>query len=105
MLEASQPLHLHCSCHLQHRQSVHHFLMPSKTISLEIDAYDRLKATRRVGESFSAVIRRITLPRAKATAAELLKEVKAGTFGRGADWVAIERAALGRRSSRELRRA
>jgi hypothetical protein len=44
--------------------------MPSKTISLEVDAYERLKATRIRGESFSAVVRRITLPPPKATAAE-----------------------------------
>ena len=79
--------------------------MPSKTISLEVDAYRRLKATRREGESFSAVVRRITLPLAKATAADLLAEVQAGRFGRGADWAAVERAAAGRRRSRELRRA
>lgn len=76
--------------------------MPSKAISLEVDAYERLKATRRAGESFSAVVRRITLPPAKATAADLLKDVKAGTFGRGMDWAAVKRAVAGRRRSREL---
>lgn len=79
--------------------------MPSKTISLEVDAYKRLKATRRPGESFSAVVRRITLPPATATAADLLREMKAGAFGRGPNWTAIERAALGRRRSRDLRPA
>jgi len=79
--------------------------MPSKTISLEVDAYNRLKATRRAGESFSAVVRRITLPPAKATAADLLKELKTGAFGRGADWNSIKRAVAGRRSSLELRGA
>jgi len=79
--------------------------MPSKTISLEVDAYDRLKATRRAGESFSEVVRRITLPPAKATAADLLAEVKAGTFGRGVNWTAIKRAVAGRRRSRKLRSA
>ena len=79
--------------------------MPSKTISLEVDAYHRLKATRRPGESFSAVVRRITLPPATATAADLLREMKAGAFGRGANWTAIERAASGRRRSRDLRPA
>ena len=77
--------------------------MPSKTISLEVDAYDRLKATRRAGESFSEVVRRITLPPAKATAADLLAEVKAGTFGQGVNWTAVKRAVTGRRRSRELR--
>ena len=79
--------------------------MPSKTISLEVDAYNRLKATRHLGESFSEVGRRITLPPAKATAADLLAEVKAGTFGSGVDWTAVKRAVDGRRRSRQLRSA
>src|SRR3954469_23339672 len=79
--------------------------MPSKTISLEVDAYHRLKATRRAGESFSEVVRRITLPPARATAADLLAEVKAGGLGRGVDWRAVQRAGAGRRRSRELRPA
>ena len=79
--------------------------MPSKTISLEVDAYNRLKATRRAGESFSEVVRRITLPPAKATAADLLKEVKSGAFGRDVDWTSVKRAVAGRRRSRDLRSA
>ena len=79
--------------------------MPSKTISLEVDAYNRLKATRRAGESFSEVVRRITLPPAKATAGDLLKEVKAGSFARGVNWTAVKRAVASRRRSRDLRPA
>ncbi len=79
-------------------------LMPSKTISLEVDAYNRLKSSRRTGESFSAVVRRITLLPAKATAADLLSDVKAGTFGKGVNWTAVERAVAGRRRSGSLRR-
>jgi predicted CopG family antitoxin len=79
--------------------------MPSKTISLEVDAYNRLKATRRSGESFSAVVRRITLPPAKATATDLLREVKNGTFGKGLDWGAVKDAVTGRRPSHALRHA
>lgn len=71
--------------------------MPSKTISLEVDAYERLKATRIRGESFSAVVRRITLPASKATAADLLADVKSGRFGRGIKWAAVK-AAVARRS-------
>jgi len=52
---------------------------------------------------FSEVVRRITLPPAKATAADLLAEVKAGTFGQGVNWTAVKRAVTGRRRSRELR--
>lgn len=77
--------------------------MPSRTISLEIDAYNRLKASRRPGESFSAVVRRITLPPAKGTAGDLLRDVKAGKFGKGVDWTAVQRAVDGRRRSRDLR--
>lgn len=79
--------------------------MPSKTISLEVDAYDRLKSTRRAGESFSDVVRRITLPPSKATAADLLKEMKSGTFGNGVDWTAVKQAVAGRQRSRTLRSA
>jgi predicted CopG family antitoxin len=79
--------------------------MPSKTISLEVDAYKRLKATRRAGESFSEVVRRITLPPAKATGADLLAEVKGGEFGRGVNWTAVKHAVGGRRRSRNLRPA
>jgi len=71
--------------------------MPSKTISLEVDAYERLKATRIRGESFSAVVRRITLPSPKATAADLLADVKSGRFGREIKWAAVK-AAVARRS-------
>jgi predicted CopG family antitoxin len=77
--------------------------MPCKTISLEVDAYDRLKSARRAGESFSEVVRRLTLPPPKATAARFLAEVEAGTFGQGVDWTAVKRAVAGRRRSRELR--
>ena len=77
--------------------------MPSKTISLEVDAYNRLKATRRVGESFSEVVRRITLPPAKATAADFLADIKTGAFGRGLNWTAVKSAVSGRRRSRDLR--
>jgi predicted CopG family antitoxin len=78
--------------------------MPSKTISLEIDAYERLKATRIRGESFSAVVRRITLPSPKATAAELLADVRSGRFGRGIKWAAVK-AAVARRSRSKVARA
>ena len=79
--------------------------MPSKTISLEVEAYRRLKATRRPGESFSDVIRRITLPPHKATARDLLHDMKSGEFGRGVDWSAVKRAVARRRRSRDLRPA
>lgn len=79
--------------------------MPSKTISLELDAYNRLKASRRPGESFSAVVRRVTLPVPKATAGDLLRKVRSGTWAKGVDWNRVERAAARRRRSRDLRPA
>jgi predicted CopG family antitoxin len=77
--------------------------MPSKTISLEVDAYERLKATRIRGESFSAVVRRITLPLPKATAADLLADIKSGRFGRGVEWTAVKASLARRRRSRDPR--
>jgi predicted CopG family antitoxin len=77
--------------------------MPSKTISLEKSAYERLVATRQhPGESFSSVINRITLPPAKGTAGDLLK---LKNWGKGVDWKRVERAVARRRRSRDLRPA
>lgn len=74
--------------------------MPSKTISLETDAYERLKAVRRAGESFSSAVRRITPPVPHATAAELLADIESGKFGAGVDWKRVKLAVAGRRRSR-----
>lgn len=74
--------------------------MPSKTISLELSSYERLVATRRPGESFSATIDRITLPVAKHTARDLLAIKE---WGKGVDWQKVERAVSRRRRSRDLR--
>lgn len=47
--------------------------MATKTISLEIDAYDRLKRARRYpSESFSSVVRRAVFPGNSLTGADLL---------------------------------
>lgn len=77
--------------------------MACKNISLEVDAYNRLKSTRRAGESFSEVVRRITLPPAKATAADLKRAVESGKFGRGVNWPAVKRAVSSRSRSRDTR--
>lgn len=47
--------------------------MATKTITLEIDAYERLKAAKRQGESFSQVVRRAVFPDEPATGAGLLE--------------------------------
>jgi hypothetical protein len=46
--------------------------MPSKTISLESDAYRLLKREKQKRESFSQVVRRIVTDRPALTAGELL---------------------------------
>jgi hypothetical protein len=51
--------------------------MATKTISLEIDAYERLKRYKRSPrESFSAVVRRALWPDAPPTAADLLADLQ-----------------------------
>lgn len=46
--------------------------MATKTITLEIDAYERLRAAKRPGESFSAVVRRAVFRGEPPTGADLL---------------------------------
>lgn len=47
--------------------------MATETITLELDAYERLKAAKRSpGESFSEVVRRICIPRAAYSAGQLM---------------------------------
>ncbi|HMP75689.1 MAG TPA: antitoxin VapB family protein [Kiritimatiellia bacterium] len=49
--------------------------MPTKTISLELDAYDRLRAAKlSPRESFSEVIRRLPIPGTTLTARQLLAQ-------------------------------
>jgi hypothetical protein len=55
--------------------------MATKTISLEIDAYERLKASKKPGESFSEVVRRAQFPDAVPTGNDLLDWMRKGGSG------------------------
>lgn len=46
--------------------------MATKTISLELDAYERLRRAKRKGESFSGVVRRATFGPADARGTSIL---------------------------------
>jgi Putative antitoxin len=65
-------------------QSMHGLCMATKTISIEIDAYELLKREKRSDrESFSQVVRRLTSERPALTAAELEEAMKP-FIGKGA---------------------
>jgi hypothetical protein len=57
-------------------RSAHGLCMPSKTISLETDAYRLLRREKRRRESFSQVVRRLVNERPALTAGELLEALK-----------------------------
>ena len=55
-----------------HFMFMHDICMATKTISLELDAYEKLRRARRTpSESFSSVVRRAEFPGSPKTAAEL----------------------------------
>lgn len=55
--------------------------MPTKTITLEMDAYEMLRSARKAGESFSEVVRRARFADAPLTGASLLAYLRAGGSG------------------------
>jgi hypothetical protein len=52
--------------------------MPNKTITLEIDAYEKLRSAKRGGESFTAVVRRAVIPDAAPTGKSLRDHYRSG---------------------------
>ena len=71
---------------------MHNACMATKTISLKLDAYEKLRAARRrPSESFSQVILRARWPEDTVTAAELLRRCRErGGFFSEADRDRIE---------------
>ena len=55
--------------------------MATKTITLEMDAYERLRQVKRGGESFTEVVRRAVWPDLPATGESLLKYYREGGSG------------------------
>ncbi|MCC5849160.1 MAG: hypothetical protein JJU29_13825 [Verrucomicrobia bacterium] len=49
--------------------------MSIKTISLELDAYEKLKAAKRGSESFSQVVRRARFDPEKSTGSSIVREL------------------------------
>ncbi len=60
---------------------MHGSCMATKTISLELDAYDKLRDAKRPGESFSAVVRRMQVATPAPSGGDLLKRFETGGSG------------------------
>lgn len=60
---------------------VHVSCVATKTISLELDAYEKLRAAKKPGESFSEVVRRSVIEDAPMTAARLREYLASGASG------------------------
>ncbi len=63
--------------------------MATKTITLELDAYEKLRRAKRTGESFTAVVRRARFGPPDASGASILASLD-GMPVREADYAAVE---------------
>ena len=55
--------------------------MATKTITLELDAYEKLRLSKRPGESFTEVVRRARFEESPATGATLRRYFREGGSG------------------------
>jgi len=68
--------------------------MATKTITLELDAYEKLRQVKRGGESFTEVVRRAVWVDAPATGESLLYYFRNGGSGASGQYLdAVEEAA------------
>jgi hypothetical protein len=61
--------------------------MATKTITLELDAYEKLRLSKRRGESFTEVIRRARFEEFVATGASLRRYFRKGGSGVSEDYL------------------
>ena len=68
--------------------------MATKTITLEIDAYEKLETAKKAGESFSEVVRRASFADAPLTGENLRAYLRSGGSGISEHYLdAVEKAA------------
>jgi hypothetical protein len=73
---------------------VHDSCMATKTITLELDAYEKLRSSKQPGESFSAVVRRATFEQSPVTGASLREYFRSDGSGVSAGYLdAVDDAA------------
>lgn len=68
--------------------------MPTKTITLEMDAYEKLRLAKRGGESFTEVVRRAVIPESAPTGKTLREHYQGGGAGVSDEYLdSVEQAA------------